>query len=113
MTEPARSQLPRPLVGRGMFFYLRAFRQCLQWALALRFGGSTVKRKLSEARVFALKGFTIKTDRGKLFVTPIGLKQWSRPYKSLHHATTAIARKLAREFTERNENLQQAKEQRP
>ncbi len=71
-----------------------------------------MKRKLSEARVFALKGFTIKTTGGKFFVSPTGRDTWSGPYKSLQHATTAIARKLAREFTDREKRLQQAKEER-
>ena len=72
-----------------------------------------MKRKFSEARVFALKGFTIKTSAGKFFVSPTGRNSWSGPYKSLQHATTAIARKLAREFTERDTRLQQAREQQP
>ena len=67
-------------------------------------------KKLTEVRVFALKGFTIKTDAGKFFVSPTGLNQWAGPYKSLHHATTVIARRLAREFTERDARLKQAKE---
>lgn len=69
-----------------------------------------MKRNLSQARVFALKGFTIKTEGAKFFVSPTGRNTWSGPYKSLHHATTAIARKLAREFTERHTRLQHAKE---
>jgi hypothetical protein len=68
-------------------------------------------RKLSQARVFALKGFTIKSDRGKFFVSATGDKQWTGPYKSLYHATMAIARKLSREFTERDQRLQQARGQ--
>jgi hypothetical protein len=71
-----------------------------------------MKSKLSEAHVFALKGFTIKTTGGKFFVSPTGRSTWSGPYKSLHHATTAIARKLAREFIKRATRLQQGKEQR-
>ena len=66
--------------------------------------------KLTQARVFALKGFTIKSKSGKFFVSPTGRDTWAGPYKSLHHATTAIARKLAREFTERNERLQRSHE---
>ena len=62
--------------------------------------------------MFALKGFTIKTESGKFFVSPTGLNRWAGPYKSLQHATTAIARKLSREFTQRNERLTQLKEQR-
>jgi hypothetical protein len=69
-----------------------------------------LRKELTEARVFALKGFTIKTEHGKFFVSPTGLNRWDGPYKSLHHATTAIARKLSREFTERNTRLQRAKE---
>lgn len=72
-----------------------------------------MQRKLSEARVFALKGFTIRSEGAKFFVSPTGSHTWSGPYKSLHHATTAIARKLAREFTQRKARLQQAKEQQP
>jgi hypothetical protein len=72
-----------------------------------------MQRKLSEARVFALKGFTIRSEGAKFFVSPTGRNAWSGPYKSLHHATTAIARKLAREFTARDKRLQQTKEQRP
>ena len=64
-------------------------------------------KTLTEARVFALKGFTIKSKSGKFFVLPTGRDTWAGPYKSLHHATTAIARKLAREFTERNQRLRQ------
>ena len=64
-----------------------------------------MKRKLTEARVFALKGYTVKTESGQFFVSPTGLNRWAGPYKSLQHATTAIARKLAREFTQRNERL--------
>lgn len=72
-----------------------------------------MNKTLTEARVFALKGFTIKCRSGKFFVSQTGHRTWAGPYKSLHHATTAIARKLAREFTERNERLQQAREQQP
>jgi hypothetical protein len=66
-----------------------------------------VKKKLSQARVFALKGFTIKSESGKFFVSPTGRNNWAGPYKSLHHATTAIARKLSREYTQRDQRLQQ------
>ena len=71
-----------------------------------------MNKTLSQARVFALKGFTIKSDHGEFFVSPTGHAKWAGPYKSLHHATTAIARKLAREFTERNARLQHMQEQR-
>ena len=64
----------------------------------------------NQARVFALKDFTIKTDRGQFFVSLTGYTRWSGPYKSLHHATTAIARKRAREFTQRDRRQHQARE---
>ncbi len=71
-------------------------------------------KKLTQARVFALRGYTVKVDgRDRYFVSPTGLKQWKGPYKSLHHATVAIARKLSREFTQRDHRLLQQKEQRP
>jgi len=72
-----------------------------------------VKKTLSQARVFALKGFTVKSERGKFFVSPTGRNNWAGPYKSLHHATTAIARKLSREFTKRYQRLQKVKALRP
>jgi len=69
-----------------------------------------MRRKLTKERVFALKGFTIKIERGKFFVSPTGYNRWSGPYKSLHYATMAIARNLAREFTERDTRRQQSLE---
>lgn len=60
--------------------------------------------------MFALKAFTIKKTNGSFFVVPTGRKAWSGPYRSLQHATTAIARKLAREFSERNARLDALKE---
>ena len=72
-----------------------------------------MKNKLSQARVFALRGFTIKTEGDKIFVSPTGRNTWAGPYKSLQHATTAIARRLSREFSERAKRLQKAKELRP
>ena len=72
-----------------------------------------MKKKLTEARVFALKGYTVKSDRGKFFVSPTGLNRWAGPYKSLHHATTAIARKLSREYVQRDRRLTELKEHRP
>ena len=65
-----------------------------------------MKSKLTPGRVIALKGYTIKTAGDKFFVAPTGMTEWNGPYKSLQHATTAIARKLAREFTERRERSQ-------
>ena len=69
-----------------------------------------MQRKLTQARVFALRGYTVKCTKGKFFVSPTGHNDWAGPYKSLHHATTAIARKLAREYTERDTRLSQAKD---
>ena len=69
-----------------------------------------MKTKLSQARVFALKGFTIKSENGKFFVSPTGRNVWAGAYKTLHHATTAIARKLSRKFTQRTGRLQKLKE---
>jgi hypothetical protein len=80
------------------------------WDAGIELRSISVKRKLSEARVFALKGYTVKCEGDKFFVSPTGLNQWAGPYKSLHHATTAIARKLSREYADRNTRLQRGKE---
>lgn len=69
-------------------------------------------KQLTRAPVFALKGFTIKIEGSKFFIAPTGHNKWAGPYKSLHHATTAIARKLSREFTQRNGRLQKVMESR-
>lgn len=63
-------------------------------------------KRLPPARVFALKGWTIKVDEnGQYFVCPTACfedkTKWSGPYKSLHHATNAIARNLQHQFLER------------
>jgi hypothetical protein len=71
-----------------------------------------MQSRKTDVRVFALKAFTIKSRNGKFFVTPTGRKTWMGPYKSLHHATSAIARKLSREFTERSERLRAFEEHR-
>ena len=64
-----------------------------------------MQRRLTPERVFALRGFTIKTTDGKFWVAPTAYfnekQKWAGPYKSLQHATTAIARKLQAEFTKR------------
>lgn len=70
-------------------------------------------RKLSEARVFSLKGYTVKCKHNQFFVSPTGLNRWAGPYKSLRHATTAIARKLSREYAQRDRRLTELKEHRP
>jgi hypothetical protein len=65
-----------------------------------------LKRKLSESRVFALRGYTVKVENGKFYVAPtFDQSTYAGPYKSLQHATTAIARKLAKEFSDRNAKL--------
>lgn len=79
----------------------------------MKYGVCTLKKKLTQARIFALRGFTIKSERVKFFVSPTGRNTWAGPYKSLHHATTAIARKLSREFTQRNGRLQKSMEPQP
>ena len=67
------------------------------------------KRRLTKDHVFMLKGWTVKTEKGLYYVAPsiaLGNKlEWSKPYRSLQHATTAIARKLQREFTRREGRL--------
>jgi hypothetical protein len=56
-------------------------------------------------RVFALRAYTVKVKGNAYFIAPTGRTTWSGPYATLQHATTAIARKLAREFIERDQRL--------
>ena len=57
------------------------------------------------AHVYALRSYTIKEQGGEFFVSPTGMERshrWSKPYGTLQRATTAIARKLQREFARRH-----------
>lgn len=62
--------------------------------------------RLSRERIYALRGFTVKVEGEKFFIAPTIAFQnkldWKGPYKSLQHATTAIARRLQAEFAKRN-----------
>ena len=68
-----------------------------------------MSKHMTKAQVFALRGWTIRTENGKFFISPTAhfddKPSWKGPYKSLQHATTAIARKLEAEFTERHARL--------
>lgn len=66
-----------------------------------------MKKKLTATRIFALRGYTVKVEDGKYYVAQT-LKQekFFGPYKSLQHATTAITRRLQREFQERAKKLE-------
>jgi hypothetical protein len=56
---------------------------------------------------FALKSWTIKQQGEKFVIAPTASfddkTRWSKPYASLQAATSAIARKLAEEWREREE----------
>ena len=57
------------------------------------------------AHVYALRSYTIKEHAGQFFISPTGSERshrWSKPYATLQRATTAIARKLQREFAKRH-----------
>ena len=60
--------------------------------------------------VFALKAWTIKQHGDKFYVAPTAAfddkMKWSKPYATLQRATTAIARKLADEWLQRNDRQQ-------
>lgn len=79
----------------------------------MKYGVRTLIKTLAPARIFALKGFTIKVEDGKFLTTTTHQNEWTGPYKSFHHAAIAIARKLSREFVHRNNGMQKAKEVRP
>jgi hypothetical protein len=58
-----------------------------------------------DAHMYALRSYTIKKEGDEFFVSPTGIKsshRWSKPYATLQRATTAIARKLHREFVRRH-----------
>ena len=67
-------------------------------------------RRRADVRLFALKGWTVKSGNGKFFISPTtcfdNKHKWRGPYRSLQHATTAIARKLGEEFNKRNKRLE-------
>ena len=69
-----------------------------------------MQKRLTPPRVFALKAWTIKIDdKGQHFISPTAnfddKYRWNGPYRTLQHATTAIARKLQQEFLERDKRL--------
>ena len=56
--------------------------------------------------VFALKAWTIKQQGEKFYISPSAAfddkTRWSKPYDSLQRACSAIARKLASEWQQRD-----------
>jgi hypothetical protein len=65
-----------------------------------------MQKRLTSARVFALQAWTIKVDeKGQYFISPTAYfeqkNRWSGPYRSLQHATNAIAGKLKHEVLDR------------
>jgi hypothetical protein len=65
-----------------------------------------MQKPLIPARVFALRAWTIKVDdKGQYFISPTACfeerSRWSGPYRSLQHATHAIAGKLRQEVLDR------------
>jgi hypothetical protein len=57
--------------------------------------------------IFALKAWRIKKRGDKFFISPavIAGAKWGKSYRSLQAACSAVARKLAEEWTQRNERL--------
>jgi hypothetical protein len=60
--------------------------------------------------LFALKAWTIKQNGDKCYIRPSvafhDKPQWSKGYRSLQAACSAIARKLAEEWSRRSERRQ-------
>lgn len=56
--------------------------------------------------IYALTSWTVRKANGKWQIAPTAhfedTPQWSKPYDTLHRATTAIARKLADEVIKRH-----------
>lgn len=67
--------------------------------------------KPNSPALFALKSWTIKQHGGTFRIAPTasfgGAPTWSKGYKSLQAACSAIARKLAEEWTARKARQQQ------
>jgi hypothetical protein len=62
----------------------------------------------SESYVYALRNYTIKKRGDQFFIAATamaGKHRWSKPYATLQHARTAIARKLQHEFNTRHSRL--------
>ena len=61
-----------------------------------------------DAHVYALRSWTIKKKGEEFFIAAAGQSDthcWRGPCTNLHHATTAIARKLQSEFMRRHNKL--------
>lgn len=56
--------------------------------------------------IYALRVWSVKKVNGKWYISQAARfddkEQWSRPYATLHRATTAIARKMAEEIMGRH-----------
>ena len=67
-------------------------------------------KRRAHVTVFALKGWTVKSENGRFFISPSACfddkHKWRGPYRTLQHATTAIARKLGEEFNKRHKRLE-------
>lgn len=68
------------------------------------------RKRRAHLKVFALRAWTVKSENGKFFISPTACfddkHKWRGPYRTLQHATTAIARKLGEEFNERHKRLE-------
>jgi hypothetical protein len=63
-----------------------------------------------QAHVYALRSWTIKKSGDRFYIAASaqpGTHKWRGPYHNLQRATTAIARKLEWEFTQRHKRLVQ------
>ena len=64
-----------------------------------------------QAHVYALQSWTIKKSGEQLFIAATAQSRkhdWHGPYASLQRATTAIARRLQWEFTQRHSKVVQS-----
>lgn len=68
------------------------------------------KPSLKRDAVFALRGWSIKTQGGKFFAAPTAYfedkTKWVGPYTTLQNTTQAISRRLAEEFTTRKSKVE-------
>jgi hypothetical protein len=53
------------------------------------------------SHTFTVDGFTIKEANGRFFIVHTGTDRYGKPYATLRHACTAIARNVEADYVER------------
>jgi hypothetical protein len=67
-------------------------------------GGAKMAKRLTPGQVWALKGWSVKTDKRGFYIRPtnsLDYEKWRGPYLTLQRACIAIARKMQAEVVKR------------